>query len=101
MTRQSSLLPNTEKPKRERAKTLRPVAVDLPVRKLTTADEALRDANLAKVRAYRDRQQVGDIRIADRECSTCGGELIEELVSISEQGGRYYEALCLKCHPSK
>lgn len=93
--KQSTLF-GSEAPKRK-AKAL-PKLTPAPVVKL---DELLRDANLAKVQAYRAKQQIGDIRIADRECSACGGELIEELVSIHDQGGRYYEAICLKCHPSE
>lgn len=64
-------------------------------------DERLREANLAKVRALRAKAQVGDIRMADRECKNCGDELIEEVVEKKAAGGLDWSARCLKCHPSE
>lgn len=99
MTHQSSLLPNTDdKPKRLRKATLRSVVVELPVRKLTAAEEAQRDANLAAFRNARARAKVGDIRTCDRPCK-CGEERLEEIVEIKPQGGIVWEVRCLSCQP--
>ena len=87
------------KESKRKAKALPKVrARDAPAEPLPPAAAAARDKALASVRSARARARVGDLRISDWPCSQCGGERVEEIVSIAKEGGVTWDVICLKCH---
>lgn len=92
--------PATTKPKAKQVAKAAPTPSASPLRpsKLSPADQLKRAKNLASWHADRSRMRIGDIRMSEIFCKTCGEERVEELVAIAAQGGQHWEVQpCLEC----